>query len=94
VGKPAIAEAWRSGGGSGFDVKVLWLTEVVGLRDDSRASYRRIGPVLCRILFAVALADPWIDRKRSTNRLEGMRVAMSFGAVVGRQRLSWAIPRR
>jgi hypothetical protein len=70
----------------GFDVQEFYgSTEVVGLRDDSRASYRRIGPcTLPDPVSAEVLADPEADPKVVYEPFEGMRVAMSFyGSVVG-----------
>ena len=70
----------------GFDVQEFYeSTEVVGLKDDTKASYRRVGscslPAPVRL---VALADPQGDPEAVYEPYEGMRVAMSFdGAVVG-----------
>jgi uncharacterized protein len=70
----------------GFDVQEFYgSTEVVGLKDDSQASYRRVGscslPAPVRI---AAPADPQVDPEAVYEPYEGMRVAMSFdGAVVG-----------
>jgi uncharacterized protein len=70
----------------GFEVQEFYgSTEVVGLRDDSRASYRRLGS--CSLPDPVpmaTLADPKIDPEAAYEPYEGMRVAVSFdGAVVG-----------
>jgi predicted extracellular nuclease len=70
----------------GFDIQEFYgSTEIVGLRDDSRASYRRVGPcILPDPVPAEALADPQSDPESVYEPLEGMRVAMSFdGVVVG-----------
>lgn len=70
----------------GFDVQEFYgSTEIVGLSDDTRASYRRIGP--CALPDPVPVAapsDPRTDPQTTFEPYEGMRVAMSFdGGVVG-----------
>jgi uncharacterized protein len=70
----------------GFDVQEFYRsTEVVGLKDDTRASYRRLEACSLPDPVAVAApADPQIDPEAAYEPYEGMRVAMSFdGAVVG-----------
>jgi hypothetical protein len=70
----------------GFDVQEFYgSTEIVGLRDDSRASVRRIGHCpLPDPVPAEAPADPLADPAAIYEPLEGMRVSMSFdGVVVG-----------
>jgi hypothetical protein len=69
-----------------FDVQEFYeSTEVVGLGDDTRASYRRIDSCSLPDPAAVeTLVDPGIDQKSVYEPYEGMRVAMSFdGTVVG-----------
>jgi predicted extracellular nuclease len=70
----------------GFDVEEFYgSTEIVGLSDDTRASYRRVGPCTLPDPVPVAvLTDPQIDPQTAYEPYEGMRVAMSFdGSVVG-----------
>jgi uncharacterized protein len=68
----------------GFDIQEFYgSTEVVGLKDDTQASYRRVGscslPAPVRI---AALGDPQADPEAVYEPHEGMRVAMSFDGVV------------
>jgi hypothetical protein len=70
----------------GFDVEEFYgSTEIVGLADDTRASYRRIGP--CTLPDPVSIAPliaPQADPGSVYEPVENMRVALSFdGAVAG-----------
>lgn len=60
-------------------------TEIVGLRDDSGSSYRRIGTCPSPEALPIPpLADPRADPEGVYERFEGMRVSMRFdGSVVG-----------
>ena len=70
----------------GFNVQEFYgATEVVGLKDDTRASYRRVGScALPDPVQVAALVDLLAAPEAAYEPVEGMRVAMSFdGAVVG-----------
>jgi predicted extracellular nuclease len=70
----------------GFDVEEFYgSTEITGLDDDSRASYRRVGScALPDPVSIAALTDPQTDPGSVYEPVENMRVALSFdGAVVG-----------
>ncbi len=60
-------------------------TEIIGLHDDSPASYRRIGTCTSPEPIPIpVLADPQADPESVYERFEGMRVSISFdGSVVG-----------
>jgi predicted extracellular nuclease len=69
-----------------FDVQEFYgSTEIVGLENDTAASYRRIGT--CELPAPIPippLADPQTDPASIYEQYEGMRVTMSFdGLVVG-----------
>jgi predicted extracellular nuclease len=70
----------------GFDIQEFYgSTEIVGLRDDTRASYRRTGTCALPDPIPVpTLADPNVDPEAVYEPYEGMRVSMDFdGAVSG-----------